>query len=173
MEVPLLWFWFTTEEWGWSVCHLFYAFEKKGKKPQTNSFPVSNTEPELWNPCFRYKQWSLYKTMERNKFYFLPTDGNQQMLKSSTVIDKHVDLHSYVLITSSLGKLRRKGKLNYFRGFSCYLSGKSQWGIIDDASSSQKAAVKTNIKHQKFPSKLTVLWSHNREALTARSHFCF
>lgn len=64
--------------------------------------------------------------MQRNKFYFLPTDGNQQMLKSATVTDKHVDIHSYVLITSSLGKLWRKAKVNHFRGFGCYLSGKRQ-----------------------------------------------
>lgn len=63
--------------------------------------------------------------MQRNKLYFLPTDGNKQMLKSTTVIDKHVDLHLRVLITSSLEKLRRKGKLNYFRGFSSYLNRKS------------------------------------------------
>lgn len=61
--------------------------------------------------------------MQRNKLYFLPTDGNKQMLKS--VIDKHVDLHLCVLITSSLETLRRKGKLNYFRGFSSYLNRKS------------------------------------------------
>jgi len=67
--------------------------------------------------------------MQRNKFYFLLTDGKKQMLKSTTVIDKHVDLHLYVLITSSLEKLRRKGKLNYFRGFSSYLNGESRWGI--------------------------------------------
>lgn len=48
------------------------------------------------------------------------------MLKSTTVIDKAVDLHLYALITSSLEKLRRKGKLGYFRGFNSYLGGKSQ-----------------------------------------------
>lgn len=103
--------------------------KEKTQSNQTNSFSVSNTESELWNSCFRYKQWSRHKTTQRNKFYFLPTDGNQQMLKSATVTDKHADIHSYVLITSSLGKLWRKEKLNHFRGFSCYLSGKSRWGI--------------------------------------------
>lgn len=103
--------------------------KEKTQSNQTNSFSVSNTESELWNSCFTYKQWSWHKTMQRNQFYFLPTDGNQQMLKSATVTDKHVDIHLYVLITSSLGKLQRKAKRNYFRGFSCYLSGKSQWGV--------------------------------------------
>jgi len=46
--------------------------------------------------------------IHRDKCYFLPTDGNKQMLKKTTVIDKHVDLHLYALITLSMEKLRRR-----------------------------------------------------------------
>lgn len=138
MEDPLLWLWL--EELNWSVvlgvtpkfalnqyisfATYFMTLKRKEKTQsnQTNSFSMSNIESELWNSCFRYKQWSWYKTTQRNKFYFLPTDGNQQMLKSAAVIDKHVDIHSYVLITSSLGKLWRKAKVNHLRGFGCSLS---------------------------------------------------
>lgn len=111
---------------------LILCLQKGRKIPKPTKqtlFSVSNTESELWNFWFRYKQWSRYKSMQRNKFYFLPTDGNQQMLKSATVRDRHVDIHSYVLITSSLGKLRRKAQLKYFRVFRCCLSGNSQWGV--------------------------------------------